>query len=365
LTSGFGTQSTTLLLFDRWFARFGYFCADKMMAIPRNILISRTDSIGDVMLTLPVAAVLKKRFPATRIGFLGKAYTRPVIEACSYIDDFIDVADFLAKKVAISGEAPETILHVFPVAAIARRAKEQGIPLRIGTTNRLYHWTTCNKLVRLSRKNSPLHEAQLNLKLLEALGIRETFSLEQIGSLYGLNKLQPLPERFAALVKKEKYNLILHPKSQGSAREWGLPNFITLIRSLDKDRYHIFISGTQKERALLQPIFDAVSNDVTDITGLMKLEEFIPFINQCDGLVANSTGPLHIAAALGKDALGIYPPMRPIHPGRWAPLGPKARAFVLDKVCFDCKGNKAPCTCIMNVPPGLIKDALDNAVAGR
>jgi ADP-heptose:LPS heptosyltransferase len=332
-----------------------------MAIIPGNILISRTDSIGDVMLTLPVAAVLKKQFPGIRIGFLGKAYTRPVIEACTYIDAFIDVTDFLDGPVTICGEKPQAILHVFPVAGIARQGKKLGIPLRIGTTNRLYHWTTCNKLVRLSRRNSDLHEAQLNLKLLEVFGIKQAFTLEEIGGLYGLNKLQPLPGRFAELIKKDKFNLLLHPKSQGSAREWGINNFITLIRSLDKERYNIFISGTQKERESLQPIFDAVSHDVTDITGLMKLEEFIPFINHCDGLVANSTGPLHIAAALGKVALGIYPPMRPIHPGRWAPVGPGARAFVLDKTCSDCRGNKAPCTCIMNVAPALIKEALDNA----
>lgn len=356
-----------------------------MTPIPSNILISRTDSIGDVMLTLPVAAILKKRFPGMRIGFLGKAYTRPVIEACIYIDDFIDVADLLEakgladKKIAIGGEAPQAILHVFPVAAIARQSKKLGIPLRIGTTNRLYHWTTCNKLIPLSRKNSPLHEAQLNLKLLGAFGIHETFSLEEIGGLYGLSRLHPLPATFSALLKKDRYNLILHPKSQGSAREWGLPNFITLIRSLDKDRYNIFISGTLKERAELQPLFDALAAyqpggnldhnagksaniaSVTDITGQMKLEEFISFINQCDGLVANSTGPLHIAAALGKDALGIYPPMRPIHPGRWAPLGPGAKAFALDKNCTDCKGNKAPCACILNVSPVLIKEALDKS----
>ncbi len=202
-----------------------------MAIIPGNILISRTDSIGDVLLTLPVAAVLKKRFPGIRIGFLGKAYTRPVIEACTYVDAFIDVEEFLNKNITICGGTPQAILHVFPVPAIARRAKKLGISLRIGTTNRLYHWTTCNKLVRLSRKNSDLHESQLNLELLEALGIKETFTLEEIGRLYGLNRLQPLPGRFAELIKKDKYNLLLHPKSQGSAREWGLPNFIALIRS--------------------------------------------------------------------------------------------------------------------------------------
>ncbi len=44
-----------------------------MKKLPVNIIISRTDSIGDVVLTLPVAAVLKKYFPEIKIGFMGKA----------------------------------------------------------------------------------------------------------------------------------------------------------------------------------------------------------------------------------------------------------------------------------------------------
>jgi heptosyltransferase III len=327
---------------------------------PKNIIISRTDSIGDVILTLPVAAVLKKHFPEIKIGFLGKAYTRPVIEACKYVDTFIDINVFLKDDtIQINGEKPVAILHVFPVAAIAMRALQLHIPLRIGTTNRFYHWLTCNKLVKLSRKHSLLHEAQLNLKLLKVFGIINNFSLQEIGKLFGLEKLKPLPEKFKNLISKDKYNLILHPKSLGSAREWGLSNFIMLIRLLGTSRYRIFISGTEKEREALQPVFNEVGDAVTDISGLMNLDEFISFISHCDGLVANSTGPLHIAAALGKDALGIYPPMRPIHPGRWAPLGPNARTFVLDKFCNDCKNNNKLCQCIMQVEPQWIKISLE------
>lgn len=326
----------------------------------KNIIISRTDSIGDVVLTLPVTQILKKHFPGIRIAFLAKAYTKPVIDACIYVDQFIDINDFLEKKILINGEQPQAILHVFPVSIIAKRAKQLKIPLRIGTTGRIYHWLNCNRLVNLSRKKSDLHESQLNLKLLKALGIEDNTSLGEMSYLFGLERLEPLDNAFARLITPEKYNLILHPKSQGSAREWGLDNFIKLVELLAPSQFTIFISGTEKERELLQPLFDAVGNRVTDITGTMSLGQFISFINACNGLVANSTGPLHIAAALGKDAMGIYPPMRPIHPGRWAPVGAHAKYFVVDKYCEDCKGNRVPCICIKSVPPVSIKKALMN-----
>lgn len=336
-----------------------------MKKIPQHIIISRTDSIGDVVLTLPVAKVLKDYFPGIQIAFLGKSYTRPVIEACSFVDTFIDLNDFNHGNTLVSGHKADTILHVFPTSSIAKKAKELHIPLRIGTTNRLYHWFTCNRLIKLSRKNSLLHEAQLNLKLLAAFGIEQEFSLEAIGQSFGLTRLAPLQPEFASLLSKDRYNLILHTKSQGSAREWGLKNFIQLIRSLDLHRYRIFISGTEKERALIAPLFEAVGEMVVDITGKMPLSQFISFINQSDGLVANSTGPLHIAAALGRDAFGIYPPMRPIHPGRWAPLGASAEVFVLNKECNDCRKAPEGCHCMSEISPALIKAALDQKAGAK
>ena len=327
----------------------------------RNIIISRTDSIGDVVLTLPVATVLKKYYPQIKIGFMGKAYTKPVIEACKSVDQFIDVDVFMNEPVTIAGESAEAILHVLPISSIAQRAKKLKIPLRIGTTNRVYHYLTCNELVKLSRKKSSLHEAQLNLKLLGPLNITEDFSLPEVGQMFALQNVQPLSQQLNALIDPNKYNLILHAKSQGNGREWGLENFIRLIHLLDTDKFKIFISGVAKERELLEPIFAAAGAKVTDITGCMNLDEFMSFIKNCNGLIASGTGPVHLAAALGIDAFGIYPPIKPIHPGRWAPLGSKAHVFVVEKNCSDCKDDKRSCHCIGEVQPESLKYALDKA----
>lgn len=330
-----------------------------------NIIISRTDSIGDVVLTLPVAAVLKEHFPHIKIGFLGREYTRAVINSCKYVDEFIELNDFMTRKITVCGQTPEAILHVLPVSTIARRARQLQIPLRIGTTNRLYHWFTCNRLVKLSRKNSDLHEAQLNIKLLEALGINKEYPLKSIANLYGFEKIQPLQAKFSQLIEKDKFNLILHPKSQGNGREWPLENYKLLIRSLNSSQYKIFISGTEKERKALLPLLKDTKELVTDITGLMSLPEFIAFINACDGFVASGTGPLHIAAALGKNALGIFPPIRPVHPGRWAAVGINAQTFVVDKFCEDCRKNSNACLCMMEVQPVWIKKALDKLALAK
>jgi heptosyltransferase-3 len=324
----------------------------------RHIILSRTDSIGDVVLTLPMAGLLKKYFPDVKISFLAKEYTRPVIEACKHVDAFIDLHDFLKSNKAGKTANANVIIHVFPVLAIAKKARHLQLPLRIGTSHRWYHWFTCNKLVHFSRRNASLHEAQLNLKLLEPLGIESNLSTEEISLLYGLENIQPLQPEFQKLIEPGKYHLILHPKSQGSSREWALENYITLIHLLDKKYFKIFVSGTEKEKPALQPLFEAVKEMVTDVTGKMHLEQFISFIRHSHGMVACSTGPLHMAAAMGKDAFGIYPPRKPIHPGRWGPVGKNAQVFALDHDCLDCKKN-SDCTCINAIRPEEIKMELE------
>lgn len=313
------------------------------------------------MLTLPMAASIKAQYPECIVSFLGRKYTQPIIEQCKGIDKFLDwdtikMLPQEEQKKALAAEGADVIIHVLPVQEIAVLAKKASISIRIGTSHRLYHLTTCNKLVNLGRKNAELHEAQLNIKLLKPLGINSDIDKESIKGLYGLSEPEYLKLSVRGLIDPSRFNLILHPRSKGSAREWGLDNFSNLIESLSVDDFKIFITGTAEEGEMVNELF-ARHNYITNLTGKLSLNELISFINLADGLIAASTGPLHIAAALGKHAMGIYSPMRPIHPGRWAPIGESAKVFVAEDACEDCR-NLDSCACMIGISPSVIKDHL-------
>lgn len=324
------------------------------MKNPKAIIISRTDSIGDVVLTLPMLGILKKHFPNAKVIFLGKKYTRPIAVCCENIDEFVDWDELKSKtkneqKGEIQSLKADAVLHVFPDKEIATLARSAKISLRIGTSHRLFHLFTCNKRLNFTRKNSDLHEAQLNLKLLSPFGINENYSVEELPKFYGFSKIKPLPDDLKSLIDKNRFNLILHPKSKGSAREWGVENFSRLIEILPKEKFKIFITGTKEEGEMMNDFISKNSNAM-NLTGKLSLDELISFISSSDGLVAASTGPLHIAAALGKKAVGIYTPMRPIHPGRWMPIGQNASYLALNKECSDCR-KSFDCKCIRGITP--------------
>lgn len=333
----------------------------KLSATPK-IILSRTDNIGDVVLTLPLANAIKEIYPDASILFMGKNYLKPLIDCCEHIQQFIDW-DVLSAipeheaSLVLKGLGAEAIIHVFPRPEIARIAYKAEIKYRIGTSHRYYNWLYCNKRVDFTRKNSPLHEAQLNFKLAEPLGINTIPSLEELGNSYGLTRLPTLDEEWKKRIDPGKFNLILHPLSRGSARNWDWKNYNRLIEILPPDKFNIFVTGTAEESLLITENILRYHPGVTDLTGKLSFEQLIAFIAHADGLVAASTGPLHIAAALGKKAIGVYPSIRPMHPGRWAPLGPKAHYLVLDKDCTDCK-NGGHCKCINAITAEQVKDLL-------
>ncbi len=326
------------------------------LELGKKIIISRTDNLGDVILTLPLVGYLKSIDPTLKVYFIGKGYTKAIIEKSVFVDEFLDKDLILKNPAILKIVDSKNIVFVFPDKQLVSIAKEAGIENRIATRHRWYNWFYCNFLVEFSRVNSPLHESQLNFKLLRPFKLNEEMELSDMPKYFGL---VPEPRNFNSLLSKDRFNLIIHPKSKNSAREWNLDNYYNLIKALPSTDFEIFITGLKEEREIVKnelPEFFSFPN-VTDLMGKFTLDELVSFVNQADGLVACSTGVLHLASALGKRTIGIYSPMKPIHPGRWMPLGRHSSYLVLDKNCSDCK-NKKDCACINSITVPQVMDKL-------
>lgn len=296
---------------------------------PENILISRTDGIGDVVLTLPIAAALRKNFPSARIQFLGRSYTGPIIAACKNIDTFVNWDDAGVTPEShvkfIKNTGADTVIHVFPRKEVVMAAYTAGCPIRIATARRLHTFLRVNRHLWFSRKGSNAHEAQLNLRMLEPLGIHADNSDGAIMQGYCLRAERTLPPASDAFCKND-FTLLLHPKSHGSALEWPMSSYAALIEKVTSAGVTVGVTATAIERESMGS--QLPWNLVHDFGGKLSLSELMTTIANSDGLVAASTGPLHLAAAFGRHALGLYSPKRPIHPSRWRPIGAKAEYLV-------------------------------------
>lgn len=336
------------------------FEVNKRLSLGKRVIISRTDNLGDVILTLPLLGYLKAMMPEIRIYFIGKEYTHSIVDRCIHVDKFLDREDLLRNPEHLSEIQADSILFIYPDRQLARLAKRIGIRKRVATAHRWFNWLYCNYRVDFSRLRSRSHESQLNFKLLAPFGIYWDCDNTEMASLYGL---VPSLHNQNGTLSQDHFNLIIHPKSKGSAREWHLDNFLELAKALPTDKFRIFVTGLKEEGEVMEEELPELFQlpHVTNMTGKLNLDELMSFVSQVDGLIACSTGVLHLAAALGKYSLGLYSPMKPIHPGRWMPIGKKASYLVVDKNCSDCKRRKE-CRCVNEITVAQVKQRLDQYV---
>ncbi|MDX1351335.1 MAG: glycosyltransferase family 9 protein, partial [Putridiphycobacter sp.] len=294
-----------------------------------------TDSIGDVALTLPLIGILRKKFPESIIIFLANTYTTPVVNCAKGVDavwSWSDIQEMEDRQQIswLKSQNVDVFIHVFPRKAIARLAQKAKIPHRIGTSHRLFHMLTCNHWVNFTRKNSELHEAQLNTKLLKPLGISKSYSLDSLKNAVNFSNFEKLDNILEEKCRADKIQLILHPKSKGSALEWGVHQFIELAKVLPQDKFQIFFTGTEEEAAYFRNQLPAQQN-IVDLSGKLSLAQLIAFIAKSNLLVAASTGPLHLAGLCNIQTIGLFTARRPLHPGRWKPLGKHVHIIIESK----------------------------------
>lgn len=310
----------------------------------RHFIISRKDNIGDVIYTLPMAGLLKEKFPNCKVSFLTRNYTKDIIEMAEYVDGFIslDHVRDLPKNQAIkfiNEQHATDFIHVMPDKELAYIIKKTNIKNRVGTIRRPYHIITCNKHIWASRRHNDRHEMQLCARMLSPYNTKYKRSAEELAEFIKLTPKSVCPQNILDEIDKNKFSIILHPGSHGHGNEWPASHFQKLIEKLDKNKFQVFISGTQKEYDRFYETLIKPYPDVIDLTRRLKLGEFCDFIKHADCLIASSTGPLHISSRLGIKTIGLFPGYNTT---RWRPFGPQTAILEADKICSACQSHKKP-----------------------
>ena len=291
----------------------------------RRVLVCRTDALGDVAVTLPVVGWLAERF---EVDVLVRPYAEPVATAHVHggqvlVWDERQRPDFSNYDAAILA---------YPDAGVARALKSAGVPIRIGTGRRWPFARFVNFRNRTSRKNSGHHETWHGFELASGLhvGMRLPENPAEWGNWGHLqaNAWERVSETIAgasAWITPGRRHIILHAGSNNSATNWSMANYEAFMHRALLEGCRVLWTGTEADATTWSN--RAAWNqhpDVIDTIGKLALTELMSLIQVCDGLVASSTGPLHLASGLGRPCVGLYGKAAPIWPERWHPIGPKA-----------------------------------------
>ncbi len=312
----------------------------------KNILIVRTDRIGDVVLTLPLVQVLRRAYPDARISFLVRSYTKDIVAGQPGLNNVLlydedgKAKGFFGILFELRRSHFDLAFVAFPRFRIALLLILAGVPTRVGTG---YRWYSClfNKRLFEHRKTSVKHEYEYNLSLAKKIGCSvDEGDLPRL-TVGAASKTAAAEElRRLGLSKKDRI-AILHPGSGGSARDWRPENFGRLAQRLTDLGWRIVVTGAAGEERLVENVVRGSGRAIATSVGRLSLSAVAAFISTAKLFASNSTGPLHIASAVGTPVIGFYPPILACSPDRWGPVTEKKMVFVPDKTeCPLCKGGE-------------------------
>ncbi len=308
----------------------------------KNILIVRTDRIGDVVLSLPLAKIIKEKYPDAKITFLVREYTKALAVNNKFVDDVITLKEtssgipLFENIKEIRSKNFDTAIVVYPTFKISLIIFLSGIKTRIGSGYRLYSFLF-NKKVFEHRKDAVKHELEYNLSLLKTIGIENTGGINNVSFDLDVNNNSLLKVEDVlnsiGLTDNEKF-IIIHPGSGGSAVDLPVEKFRELIGLLTDKKVKVVLTGSENEFNICNKL--KLNDFVFNLAGKFNLDELIALIEKSSLLVANSTGPLHIAAALGKFTFGFYPKVKVCSAQRWGPYTDKKFIYEPELECSDC-----------------------------
>lgn len=221
-------------------------------------------------------------------------------------------------------------IAVRPLFVIAIALFLAGVKYRLSTGYRWYSFLFNIRHFE-HRKFSVKHELEYNLNLLDELECKKIENVQPVIAVKpGMTEKIQIKLDKLGVDKKKKF-IIVHPGSRGSAKTWKAKNFTELINLLVNDSsfsLNIILTGTKLDELILNAIENGIKNreNVYKITD-MNLEEFAALCKMCVLFISNSTGPIHIAAAVGTFCIGFYSPLTVESAVRWGPYTEKKKVF--------------------------------------
>lgn len=312
-----------------------------------KILILKPSSLGDVVQALPVLRLLKRHFNDAEIFWWIDSNLAPLLEGDP---DLTGIVRFERRRWAAPRHWPEMLRSVQWMRA---QHFDLVIDLQSLLRSGAFAWLANGKLliglddsregargfydIAIRRKNFHTHAVDWYLAVLPQLGVPVH------------DHFQWLPERphIAAevrdkwLTENSKFKIqnskliLLQPGARWPNKRWPAEFFAELVRLLTRQLAdaRFVILGGEDDNPLGEIIGRIEPERCLNLCGRTALPEMVEWIRLCDLMVTNDTGPMHVAAALGKPLVALF---GPTEPRRTGPYGRLPDVLRLDLPCSPC-----------------------------
>lgn len=302
----------------------------------KRILAIRLDRIGDVVLTTPALRAIKETYPACRLTVLVRRSTRDLLLGLPYIDELLCIDDFSrAYLIAyLRDQHFDVSLAFHPDILTNFIAWQARAAYRVGYAYSGTGLFLTREIIddRVQRER---HEVLSALEVAAAIGVRTTdMSL-------GISVL-PESEAFAAsFFQKNGLSVsgvvAIHPGSRQPYIRWQKEKFAQVAdRLFDERKLKSLIIAGPKEEGLAQDVIRLMKTPAVIASGL-PLGHLAALMKGCALFVGNSTGPMHMAAALKVPVVAVFGSSHPLDSSvAWGPWGQGHAVVARDAGCRTC-----------------------------
>jgi lipopolysaccharide heptosyltransferase I len=303
---------------------------------PRRILIIKPSAIGDVVHALPVLNLMRRRWPAAHIAWLVTPACAGLLERHPQLDE---VVRFERRELGKGWRSPRAALELYRFTRALRDARFdlvvdlQGLfrsgwlaaatraPVRVGPANaREGAWLFYTHRVPTGAIEQ--HAIERYLTIAEALGC-ERGPVEFVFAVDDGDR-----GHVAQLVPGGRY-AVLMPGANWETKQWPVEHFAGLVAPL-RERFGLdsVVAGGPDVAGLAAQVPGAVN-----LAGRTNLRQLVALLERAALVVANDSGPMHVAAALGRPLVTPYGPTNPVRTG---PYGRGDSVVRLDIACSPC-----------------------------
>ena len=330
----------------------------KLRQPPRKILLSRTDRIGDFILTLPVLEAIN-RFPRIDVTLLCRDCVVPLLKNNPYCKQVISIRDGQTPQKTLRAirENQFDCLLVLVNDPIVRELLPglKHIPVRIGPMNKIWVLPHYTHPIIQKRSKSTKNEAEYNLEMLRIfdtqinLNIRPKLYLTEVD-------IQEIEYTFPRIFHSPKPKVALHAGMSGSALNWPVYRYQKLIEELLERDITVVLTGAGPEENManenfIENVRHTHSGHIFNLAEQVNLRQLASLISRCDLFIGPSTGPTHIANAVQTPIVTIYPPIKVQSSIRWEPYLANAAVFVPAVSCnqkYRCREEVCSDYCCMD-----------------
>lgn len=288
-----------------------------------NILVCRTDKLGDFVTALPSIYVLKKHNPKNKIYVCVAPLNRVLALSCDFIDEVVvdssqSVFELASELRALNIDASITLFSNTRIAfaqAIAR------IPKRIAPATKIAQIFYTDRL-RQRRSEVKMAEFEYNLELTKELFSDIDLSYKK--PLLEFSDAEEIYRVFCINNEIEKEVIAFHVGFGGSSdANWNLDEYEELIHAvLIENRYQVVLTFGPDEKDLYEEMQNRfMAYNVVCYFSQESINYFAKLISNFKLFVSTSTGTYHLASLVGTPTMTFFADTLFASSKRWRGVG--------------------------------------------